>query len=339
MAENIPAKKADPGRVQLPSSRPMDLLSRMAFDMGVNRDQFWSTIMLTVMPEGATQEQALAFLAVADSYGLNPFLGQITAFAAKGGGIKPMVPIDGWATIINRHEQCDGWEIDFSDEITTPNGGKPCPVSATITIYRRDRSHPVRITEFLDELYQPPKPSRNGGGMFDGPWQTHTKRMLRHKVLIQGARVGLGITGIYDPDEAERFRDAQFEEVHAATGSAFEQQTATTADTIKKSLNAAKASVSSEPAPPDEVPSDAEAGAPDDWSLLEGDDLKMAAGRLATTKALMAAWSKACKSGDDEYIRTWARKTDADRKAASPSSQAAPSEIPFDGPPIDSADR
>jgi hypothetical protein len=36
--------------------------------------------------------------------------------------------------------------------------------------------------------------------------------MLRHKVLIQGIRVAFGITGIYDPDEAERIIDAQIAE-------------------------------------------------------------------------------------------------------------------------------
>jgi hypothetical protein len=32
--------------------------------------------------------------------------------------------------------------------------------------------------------------------------------MLRHKVLIQCARVAFGYAGVYDPDEGERIRDA-----------------------------------------------------------------------------------------------------------------------------------
>ncbi|WP_414836262.1 recombinase RecT, partial [Escherichia coli] len=37
-----------------------------------------------------------------------------------------------------------------------------------------------------------------------GPWQSHPKRMLRHKAMIQCARLAFGFAGIYDKDEAER---------------------------------------------------------------------------------------------------------------------------------------
>ncbi|EOJ4766922.1 recombinase RecT, partial [Escherichia coli] len=37
-----------------------------------------------------------------------------------------------------------------------------------------------------------------------GPWQSHPKRMLRHKAMIQCARLAFGFAGIYDNDEAER---------------------------------------------------------------------------------------------------------------------------------------
>lgn len=36
------------------------------------------------------------------------------------------------------------------------------------------------------------------------PWQSHPKRMLRHKAMIQCARLAFGYTGIYDEDEAQR---------------------------------------------------------------------------------------------------------------------------------------
>src|SRR3546814_15877124 len=37
-----------------------------------------------------------------------------------------------------------------------------------------------------------------------GPWQSHPKRMLRHKAMIQCARIAFGFTGIFDEDEAQR---------------------------------------------------------------------------------------------------------------------------------------
>ena len=49
----------------------------------------------------------------------------------------------------------------------------------------------------------------------DSPaWQSHPRRMLRHKALVQCARVAFGLAGLYDPDEALRVQHAQ---VTAAT--------------------------------------------------------------------------------------------------------------------------
>jgi PAS domain-containing protein len=65
--------------------------------------------------------------------------------------------------------------------------------SCTCIIYRKDRSHPVKVTEYLSECKRAVK-----------PWQSHPKRMLRHKSLIQCARLAFGYVGIFDLDEAER---------------------------------------------------------------------------------------------------------------------------------------
>lgn len=77
-------------------------------------------------------------------------------------------------------------------------------------MFRKDRGRAVTIREYLDETYRPPYKgtSRNNSPYtIDGPWQTHPKRMLRHKGIIQCARVALGYTGIHDQDEAERIID------------------------------------------------------------------------------------------------------------------------------------
>jgi hypothetical protein len=68
--------------------------------------------------------------------------------------------------------------------------------SCTCIIYRKDRSHPIKVTEWMDEC------KRN-----TEPWKVSPKRMLRHKALIQCARLAFGYTGIYEPDEAEKIRD------------------------------------------------------------------------------------------------------------------------------------
>ncbi len=121
-----------------------------------------------------------AILVVANQYGLNPFTGEIFAFPSKG-GIVPVVGVDGWIRIINDHPQCDG--IDF----------KQTEKECTCRIHRKDRKHPVTVTEYFSECRRD-----------TSPWKSHPRRMLRHKALIQCARIAFGFGGIYDQDEAER---------------------------------------------------------------------------------------------------------------------------------------
>ncbi len=140
----------------------------------------------------------MALLIVADQYKLNPFTKEIFAFEDKHKGIVPVVSVDGWARIINEHPEYDGIEFGYADTTATPASGKPCPEWCEASIYRKDRTRPTVVREYLDEVYQPPR------GGFSGPWQSHTKRFLRHKALIQCARVAFGFAGIYDEDEASR---------------------------------------------------------------------------------------------------------------------------------------
>lgn len=164
-----------------------------------------------------TDEQMSALLIVADQYGLNPFTKEIFAYPDKQNGIVPVVSVDGWSRIINQHPDMDGLEFVYSNDIVDLPDAKPCPASIECVIYRKGRSHPVRIPEFLDEVYRPPfeGTGKNGGAPYkiNGPWQSHTKRMLRHKSLIQCSRIAFGFVGIYDQDEAERIIEGQLSEV------------------------------------------------------------------------------------------------------------------------------
>jgi len=156
-----------------------------------------------------SNEQMAALLVVADQYGLNPFTREIFAFQSRDrGSIIPVVSVDGWVRIINGHPQFDGMSFQWADAMASPPGGMPCPEWCEVAIYRRDRSHPTVVREFLDEVYRPPGKG-SGGYEVKGPWQSHTKRFLRHKTLIQGARLAFGFAGIHDEDEARRIVDAE----------------------------------------------------------------------------------------------------------------------------------
>lgn len=139
------------------------------------------------MDEGRipTDAEMVQLLIVADQYKLNPFTRELYAFVGKNGTVVPIVSVDGWARIINEHPQFDGMDFAYDAEWVE------------CTIHRKDRAHPTSVREFQAECART-----------TGPWKSHPKRMLRHKALIQCARVAFGFAGIYDEDEGERIIEA-----------------------------------------------------------------------------------------------------------------------------------
>ena len=149
--------------------------------MDIGGDELVQTLKATAFKGQVSDAQMASLLIVANQYGLSPWTKEIYAFPDKNNGIVPVVGVDGWARIINEHAQFDGMDFEQDAE------------SCTCIIYRKDRSRPVKVTEFMDEC-------KRG----TGPWQSHPRRMLRHKAMIQCARLAFGYAGIYDQDEAER---------------------------------------------------------------------------------------------------------------------------------------
>ena len=146
------------------------------FSLGDGSD-LMQTLRQTAFKGQVSESQMTALLIVANQYGLNPWTKEIYAFPDRNNGIVPVVGVDGWSRIINS----DG---NFDE-------------SCTCKIYRKDRSRPVAVTEYMSEC------RRDGVG----PWKSHPKRMLRHKAMIQCARLAFGFAGIYDQDEAERIAE------------------------------------------------------------------------------------------------------------------------------------
>jgi hypothetical protein len=70
------------------------------------------------------------------------------------------------------------------------------------------------------------------------PWQTHPKRMLRHKALIQCARLAFGFVGIYDQDEAERIVEKDVTPIVAAEDVSDELEAINNSQTIGELKNA-----------------------------------------------------------------------------------------------------
>lgn len=172
------------------------VLIDMATRFGMEPAAFEATVRATCMkPDYKTgrvpsREEFAAFLLVAKEYKLNPLTKEIYAFTAKGGGVVPIVSIDGWVNLVNSHGACDGFDFEMEHD------AKGNLVSCTCRMYRKDRSRPVVVTEYLSECIRNTE-----------PWAMK-HRMLRHKAMVQAARYAFGFSGVYDEDEGAKIAEA-----------------------------------------------------------------------------------------------------------------------------------
>jgi phage recombination protein Bet len=135
-----------------------------------------------------TQLDLERLLLAAEVNGLSP-TGREIFLVPSGGVLEPatvVVGVDGWSRIINTHKQFAGMRFKESDELVDG-----VPSWTECTMYRWDRRVPTSVREYLVEVR----------GLSAG-WITHPRRMLRHKAMVQCARLTFGLIGIYDADEA-----------------------------------------------------------------------------------------------------------------------------------------
>jgi phage recombination protein Bet len=169
-------------------------IAAMASRLSLDEKEMQGIVLNTLMKaksngQQVSNEEFVTFLVIANEYQLNPLSKEIYAFANRG-AIQPIVSIDGWLKIINQHPAFDGMEF-----IDIQEGGELSAI--TCRIYRKDRQRYTEVTEYLNEC----------AGTSE-PWKKWPARMLRHKATIQAARYAFGLSGIVDPDEAERIKQS-----------------------------------------------------------------------------------------------------------------------------------
>lgn len=183
------------------------VIVRMAKAYGIKEGNLLKSLKAIIFKDPkVSDDEAQAFMLVADKYGLDPWTRQIYPALTKQGSILPVVGVDGWCAIINNHPQADGLKVipgpkKPMGEILHRSGSDSwlqmeAPEEITVEIYRKDRKYPVTVSETMAECFRA-----------TDPWKSHPARMLRHKAIIQAARIAFGFTGIYDPDEAEAIRE------------------------------------------------------------------------------------------------------------------------------------
>lgn len=234
------------------------LSSKLAHRFGMAEDaELITTLKQTAFKsrEPASDAQLTALLVIANEYGLNPFTKEIYAYPDQHKGIVPVVGVDGWIRIINEHPQFDGLEFDATEE------------AVTCRIYRKDRTRPTAITEYLVECRRA-----------TDPWKNMPRRMLRHKALMQCARVAFGFA-FYDDEEAQ-----------AAAGTLID---ATTGEVIQTARRGPLATASVETVRPElpTWPAESFAAQLPRWTKAVAGGLKTAADieALATSKGALTA--------------------------------------------------
>jgi phage recombination protein Bet len=165
------------------SKRPRNALEALAGRLEVSPAGLRESLLETVFKGCRNESEFIALVIVANAYGLNPLTKEIYAFPGKGGGIVPMISVDGWIKIMNSHPQFDGIEFEY-----TMDGDNVSAIESII--YRKDRDHPIKTIEFMEECKRGTE-----------PWKLMPRRMLRNRALIQGVRIAFGVSAQAEGDE------------------------------------------------------------------------------------------------------------------------------------------
>lgn len=168
-------------------------IQTLSVSMGVSQEEVVDVIKGMIISSKnqhgaiATNAEMAVVSSVCAKYDLNPLVSECAAFVS-GGKLSVVVMIQGWYRIVNRQPDFDG--VEFEDKLDS-NGGI---IATTCVMYLKNRSRPVRVTEYLSECRQ----ERSD------VWKKYPFRMLRHKAYIQCAKMAFGISEVIDDDEASR---------------------------------------------------------------------------------------------------------------------------------------
>jgi phage recombination protein Bet len=182
-------------KLGIPTSTP-ETISQAIRDSGLSYDAYVRAITATALSDLITWTQAdlERLILVAKQHGLNPLNREIFMLSNNTDSAPLIaVGVDGWAKIMNSHPKFAGMVFSQSEEL---RDGIPAWIECEI--HRHDRVVPLKVREYFEE-------SRSD----QLAWITHPRRMLRHKCMVQCARLAFGLPGIYDADEASRIKESK----------------------------------------------------------------------------------------------------------------------------------
>jgi hypothetical protein len=159
-------------------NKGMDVLSqaieRTSTHLNIDKEE----LILWLDQQTAPLYTQLQLLRMAQKYQLDPLSDEVGIFEHEDQTLGVYITIDGWAKLMNQHPQYAGMSLRESTELIDN-----IPSWMECTIYRNDRILPIVIKEYFEEV-RTNHPS----------WQQMPRRMLRHRVIQQCARLALGIS-------------------------------------------------------------------------------------------------------------------------------------------------
>lgn len=148
-------------------------ISRAAKKLDLEEVELQAWIDLQAM---APKQTLLALLRLSIEHNLDPLKEEIAIAFYDDSNWQTYITVEGYSKILNNHPEFDGIVFTQSTEIT--NG---IPAWMECAIYRKDRSYPYVVREYFDEV--------KGKQLI---WEKKPRRMLRHRVMQQCARIAIG---------------------------------------------------------------------------------------------------------------------------------------------------
>ena len=175
VTSNRKAKQVRSKRIRTELTTHDKLLASAAKKLGCTASEL--TAWLNEVPNTPVAVQLNA-LRLIGKHELDPFTDEISIHQYEDGHWQAFITIDGWSKLINSHPAFNGISFTESTELV---GGIPAWMGCAI--YRNDRVVPVEVKEYLCEIQTE-----------HSIWKDMPRRMLRHRVIAQCARLAFGVS-------------------------------------------------------------------------------------------------------------------------------------------------
>ncbi|WP_102830551.1 recombinase RecT [Bartonella bovis] len=173
------------------------IVEKVAQKYDLSEQEFRKKIIKNCINFNISKEDFEDFIYLADGYKLNPLRKEIYAVPKRGGGIDAVVGIKGWYKLIRSHPNFNGIKLKKERD----NEGKLIAYECSISL--KNIKYPIEISEEMEECRRDTE-----------HWRKNPSRMLRHKAVIQCARLAFGFPDIYDEDEVDCIDEVFINEVN-----------------------------------------------------------------------------------------------------------------------------